>query len=316
VAAKGCYVRLGVLDVGSNTVHLLVVDAEPGARPMPAADVAWDSPLLDELVDGELTEDGQRQLLHIVLEAHSKADELGVADFSAFATSALRDATNADDVLAFLAEEAGLQIAVLAGDDEARLTYLAARRWHGWASGRLLVVDIGGGSLELAVGPDEVPEAAASLPLGARRLTRDFLTAGDPPRTKDVAKLREHVSASVAERLRPFRAHPIDVATGTSKTLRSLARIAGAAPSSEGPFVRRALRAEDADNLVDKLANLSAKDRAKLPGVSARRAPQLLAGAVVAATTMSLLDVDELQICPWALREGIFLTRQDWIVAF
>lgn len=307
--------RLGVLDVGSNTVHLLVVDAEPGARPMPAADVAWDSPLLDELVDGELTEAGQQQLLHIVLEAHSKAEELGVADFSAFATSALRDARNSDDVLASIAVETGVQIAVLDGDDEARLTYLAARRWHGWASGRLLVVDIGGGSLELAVGPDEVPESVASLPLGARRLTLDFLLA-DPPKPKDVAKLREHVSAAVAERLRPFRSHPIDVATGTSKTLRSLARIAGAAPSSDGPFVRRALRVDDANNLVDKLADLSTKERAKLPGVSTRRAPQLLAGAVVAATTMSLLNVDELVICPWALREGIFLTRQDWIVAF
>jgi exopolyphosphatase/guanosine-5'-triphosphate,3'-diphosphate pyrophosphatase len=303
------------LDVGSNTVHLLVVDADPGARPMPAADIAWDSPLLDELVEGELTEAGRQQLLHLVLEAHSKAEELGVADFSAFATSALRDATNADDVLSAIATETGIQIAVLDGDDEARLTYLAARRWHGWASGRLLVVDIGGGSLELAVGPDEVPESVASLPLGARRLTRDFLIA-DPPRAKEIAKLRDHVSGAVAERLRPFRAHPIDVATGTSKTLRSLARIAGAAPSSEGPFVRRALRADDANNLVDKLADLSAKERAKLPGVSARRAPQLLAGAVVAATAMGLLEIDELVICPWALREGIFLTRQDWIVAF
>ena len=89
----------------------------------------------------------------------------------------------------------------------------------------------------------------------------------------------------------------------------------GAAPLSDGPYVRRVLCVEDTANLVDKLAGLSARERAKLPGVSARRAPQLLAGAIVAATTMALLDVDELLICPWALREGVFLTRQDWIVA-
>ena len=307
--------RLGVLDVGSNTVHLLVVDAEPGARPVPAADVTWDSPLLDELIDGRLSAAGSSELASVVVEAKTRAEGLGVADFSAFATSALRDAANADEVLTSLAQETGVEIAVLDGDDEARLTFLAARRWHGWASGRLLVMDIGGGSLELADGSDEVPEHVASLPLGARRLTRDLLP-GDPPRAKDVAALREHVSVTVAARMRPFRAHPVDVVSGTSKTLRSLARIAGAAPSNDGPFVPRTLRVDDANTLVDKLAGLSAKDRARLPGVSARRAPQLLAGAVVAATTMGLLEVDELVICPWALREGIFLTRQDWVVAF
>ena len=124
------------------------------------------------------------------------------------------------------------------------------------------------------------------------------------------------MTAAVAERLRPFRAHPSDVAVGTSKTLRSLARVAGAAPSAEGPYVRRVLSAADAERLVDKLAGLAAKDRAKLPGVSSRRAPQLLAGAIVASTTMSLLDIDELQICPWALREGVILARQDWMTVW
>ncbi|HET6910121.1 MAG TPA: hypothetical protein VFH54_12330 [Mycobacteriales bacterium] len=308
--------RLGILDVGSNTVHLLVVDAEPGARPVPAADVAWDSPLIDHLDrDNILSDKGQRELIRIVDEAREKADRLGVADFSAFATSALRDAANADEVLERLRVESSIDVGVLEGDDEARLTFLAARRWCGWSSGRLLVVDIGGGSLEIAAGADETPEHVASLPLGARRLTREHLP-GDPPAPKHVAALREHVSAAVAARLRPFRSAQVDVSVGTSKTLRSLARVAGAASSSEGPYVRRVLRVDEAHNLVDKLSSLSAKDRAKLPGVSVRRAPQLLAGAVVAATTMSLLDLDELLICPWALREGVFLTRQDWIVAF
>ena len=307
--------RLGILDVGSNTVHLLVVDAEPGAQPVPAADVGWDSPLLEHLdADNKLSDQGLRDLLCIIDEARQRADALGVADFSAFATSALRDADNGEEVLARVEDETGIDVNVLGGDDEARLTFLAVRRWYGWSSGRLLVVDIGGGSLELAVGSDETPEHVASLPLGARRLTRERLRS-DPPSAKQVAALRDHVSAAVAARLRPFRAGEVDHAVGTSKTLRSLARIAGAAPLSDGPYVRRVLCVEDTANLVDKLAGLSARERAKLPGVSARRAPQLLAGAIVAATTMALLDVDELLICPWALREGVFLTRQDWIVA-
>lgn len=302
--------------MGSNTVHLLVVDAEPGAAPVPASDQRWDSPLLHQRdEDHSVTPDGQRELVAIIDEAQAHARDLGVADFSVFATSALRDASNADTLLEQVRETTSVDLHVLDGDDEARLTFLAARRWLGWGSGRLLMVDIGGGSLELAVGAGEAPEHVASLPLGAARLTRDHLP-GDPPKQKDVDALRSFVRAAIAERLRPFRTEDSDVAVGTSKTLRSLARVAGAAPSAEGPYVRRVLAADDADGLVDKLAGLPAKERAKLPGVSSRRAPQLLAGALVASTTMSLLEIDELQICPWALREGVILARQDWMTVW
>jgi len=309
-------VRLGILDVGSNTVHLLVVDAEPGSRPVPAADKRWDSPLLHQVGDDHaVSAEGQQELHDVIVEASAYSRELGVSDFSAFATSAFREASNVDELLDGVRRETGVDLHVLEGEDEARLTFLAARRWFGWGSGRLLLVDIGGGSLELAAGADEVPEHVASLPLGAARLTRDFLP-GDPPRAADIAALRSHVTAAVAERLRPFRAHPSDLSAGTSKTLRSLARVAGAAPSAEGLYVKRVLRADDAEQLVDKLAGLPAKERAKLPGVSAGRAPQLLAGAIVAFTTLSLLGIDELQICPWALREGVILARQDWMTVW
>jgi exopolyphosphatase / guanosine-5'-triphosphate,3'-diphosphate pyrophosphatase len=307
--------RLGVLDVGSNTVHLLVVDAEPGVRPLPASDDSWPSPLLEHIgADGGLTKAGERSLLQIVAEAQTIASKLGAADFVAFATSALRDATNAEKVLARVRDEVDVDIAILNGEEEARLTFLAARRWFGWSSGRLMVMDIGGGSLELAIGGDEVAQHAISLPLGARRLTREFLPLGQPT-DEHIAQLREHVSAQLASRIRPFREHTVDLAVGTSKTMRSLARVAGAASSRDGDYVRRVLRAEDAANMVDKLAGMDRDERAKLPGVSARRAPQLLAGAVVAATAMTVLKVPELVICPWALREGIFLTRQDWIIS-
>lgn len=308
--------RLGILDVGSNTVHLLVVDAEPGARPVPAADKTWNSPLLHQVGDDHaVSDEGQQELHDVIVEAHAYARELGVADFSAFATSAFREASNADALLDGVRRETGVDLHVLEGDDEARLTFLAARRWFGWGSGRMLLLDIGGGSLELATGADEVPEHVASVPLGAARLTRDFLP-DDPPREADVARLRAHVSTTVAERLRPFRAEPSDLAVGTSKTLRSLARVAGAAPSADGLYVKRLLRAADAESLVDKLAVLPAKERAKLPGVSSRRAPQLLAGAIVASTTLNLLGVEELHICPWALREGVILARQDWMTVW
>jgi exopolyphosphatase/guanosine-5'-triphosphate,3'-diphosphate pyrophosphatase len=316
VSQRRALVRLGILDVGSNTVHLLVVDAEPGSRPVPAADPSWDSPLLRQ-IDGDhsVSDEGLQELVSVIDEAHDYAKQLGVTDFSAFATSAFRDAPNADELLEIVRHRTGVDLHVLDGDDEARLTFLAARRWFGWGSGRLLLIDIGGGSLELAAGADESPEHVASLPLGAARLTRDLLP-DDPPRDEDVKALQVHVRATIAATLRPFRTEASDVAVGTSKTLRSLARVAGAAPSAEGPYVRRILRADDAERLVDKLAGLPTKERAKLPGVSSRRARQLLAGAIVASTTMSLLDIDEVNICPWALREGVILARQDWMTVW
>jgi exopolyphosphatase/guanosine-5'-triphosphate,3'-diphosphate pyrophosphatase len=306
-------VRLAILDVGSNTVHLLVVDAEPSARPTPAGDQRWDSPLLHHRGAGnEITETGQRLLIDTVQDAHDLAEALGVHDFSAFATSAMRDTTNVHLLLDRIEGSTGVRLQVVDGDDEARLTFLAARRWLGWGSGRLLAIDIGGGSLELAIGIDEVPEEVVSLPLGANTLTREFLR-DSPPRRGDITRLRRHVQRALLPHTDDF-ASRVDMTAGTSKTMRSLARLAGAAPSSDGLYANRTLRRSDAEELVDKLAALTAKERAKVPGVSPRRAAQLLAGAIVAAEVMRRLGVDSLSICPWALREGVILTRHAWIV--
>ena len=160
--------RLGVLDVGSNTVHLLVVDAYSGARPMPAFSHKAELRLAAHMENGNsLSKPGESLLRGVVEEALSIAEDKGVEDIIAFATSAVRDAVNGEQVLARIREQTGAQINVMTGHEEARLTFLAARRWFGWSSGRLLVIDIGGGSLEVATGIDEEPDAMASLPLGA-----------------------------------------------------------------------------------------------------------------------------------------------------
>ena len=241
------------------------------------------------------------------------AEDRGTEDLVAFATSALRDAPNGPEVLSALRDETGVDLEVLTGNDEARLTFLAVRRWFGWSSGRLMVIDIGGGSLELAAGIDELPDAVASLPLGAGRLTRAMLP-GDPPSGSDVKALRKHVRAQVAGKLRPFETlGEADHVVGTSKTFKQLARLAGAPGAEEGERVPRMLSLADLDKWVPKLAAMTYDERAELPGVSTGRAPQLLAGAIVAEAVMSLVDVEEVQVCPWALREGIILRRLDWI---
>src|ERR1700683_127233 len=189
--------RLGVLDVGSNTVHLLVVDAHQGARPVPAFSHKAELRLGDHLDDENcLTEDCAVQLRDFVDEALRIAEDKGVQEFLAFATSAVRDAANGLELLGQIQRETDVDIKVLPGTEESRLTFLAARRWFGWSSGRLLLLDIGGGSLEVASGQDEDPSVAVSLPLGANRLTR-FWLAGDPPGRDDVRRLRTHVRAEI-----------------------------------------------------------------------------------------------------------------------
>ena len=239
------------------------------------------------------------------------AEDKGVEDFLAFATSAVRDAVNGDDVLARIQDRTGARIRVLSGENEARLTFLAARRWFGWSSGQLLVVDIGGGSLEIGAGQDEEPEAVMSLPLGAVRLTRDWFTA-DPPPPDEVRAVRKHVRAEIARMAGSLRrGGPVDHAVGTSKTFRQLARIAGAAPSGEGFYVRRFLKHTDVGLWAERLAAMESAERARLPGVSEGRAEQMLAGAIVADAVMDLMGVSQLEICPWALREGVILKRLD-----
>lgn len=304
--------RLGVLDIGSNTVHLLVVDAHPGARPLPAHSHKAELRLA-ELLDGSgaIGPHGVDTLVNTIHDALQAAEDKGCEEVLPFATSAVREATNADSVLSRVKAETGVDLTVLTGAEEARLTFLAARRWFGWSAGKLLVIDIGGGSLEIAYGIDEEPDAAVSLPLGAGRLTASLLP-GDPPDPLDVKSLRRHVRTEIARTIGEFsRFGKPDHIVATSKTFKQLARIAGAARSAEGLYVQRVLSRASLVDWVPKLAAMTSEQRASLPGVSPGRSRQLLAGALVAEGAMDLFGAEELEVCPWALREGVILRRLD-----
>jgi len=308
--------RLGVIDVGSNTVHLLVVDAHIGAHPLPASSHKIDLRLAEHVDEhGAIERSGADALVTFTRECLAIAEDQGVEDLFAFATSAVREAPNGEAVLDRVLNETGVQLQVLSGEDESKLTFLAVRRWFGWSSGRLLVLDIGGGSLELAAGVDEEPDVALSLPLGAGRLTRSALV-GDPPSAAQVKALRKSVRADIARVVREVgRAGVPDRFVGTSKALRSMARMTGAARSADSPYAVRTLERSQVTTLVSRLAGMTVQERAHLPGLSAERAPQMLAGAIVADAAMDLLGIDKLDICPWALSEGLILRRLDWISA-
>lgn len=303
---------LGVLDVGSNTVHLVAVDAKYGGPPTPMSD--WKNTL--KLVgyldgDGAINDKGIAKLTDLVGEAAELAKRLGCEELKPFATSAIRSASNAEAVLDHVEKHTGVRLEILSGVDEARLTFLAVRRWYGWSAGRITNLDIGGGSLEMTTGVNEEPDVAFSLDLGAARLTHNWFET-DPPERKKINALRDYIDAELVEPAKIMRAYGQErFAVGTSKTFRTLARLTGAAPSSEGILVTRELTAPGLRQLIAFISRMTAADRAELEGVSANRSHQIVAGALVAEAAMRALHIERLEICPWALREGVILRRME-----
>jgi exopolyphosphatase/guanosine-5'-triphosphate,3'-diphosphate pyrophosphatase len=302
--------RLGVLDVGSNTIHLQVMDAHPGARPTPTTNYKVELRLTEYLdVSGAISTAGVQLLNDAIQEAVAHARVNETDEILAFATSAVRDATNGAQIISDINKKHEIDLQVLDGDDEASMTFLAVRRWLGWSAGKLLVLDIGGGSLEIASGINENPEATISMPLGAARLTREFLT-GDPYSSKGIKNLEKYAEEVLRDSMpNSLKTHDADHFVATSKTFRTLARICGQWYGDNPKIIERS----SLKSAMPRLIEMTNKSRAELPGVSASRAQQIVAGGIVALAVMDRLDVDEAEICPWALREGIVLRRLDWL---
>jgi exopolyphosphatase/guanosine-5'-triphosphate,3'-diphosphate pyrophosphatase len=293
-------------------VHLQVVDTSPGARPNPTFNYKEELRLTQYINEDNLVSDeGIEKLRSSIKRAIEQSASVQTQELLPFATSALREASNGEKIISSINKDFHIDLQVLTGEEEAKLTFLAARRWFGWSSGRLLVIDIGGGSLEMAAGVDESPEIATSLPLGAARLTKDFLK-GDPYTDKSLRALRDHIENKLEQILPSLVKHQeTDRAIATSKTLRTLARLSGDWFDGTG----KNITVEAIRKISAKLSEMDENTRAKLPGVSENRASQIVAGSLVAESVMRNLDIKELEICPWALREGVVLKWMDWMEA-
>ncbi|MCI1643227.1 MAG: Ppx/GppA family phosphatase [Bifidobacterium crudilactis] len=303
--------RLGVLDIGSNTIHMLIVDAAPGSRPDPEASTKSTVRLMQYLKeDGCIKKAGIEAILAGVDQGMKLAEEYNVTQLLPMATSAIREAPNGSKILQQIEQHIGQGVVVLSGNDEARLTFLAARRWYGWDAGRLLVLDIGGGSLEVALGADEDPSLALSVPAGAGRITRELLPEGMAS-AKELESVREKVRDIMAPVAKAFDSEKSpDHAVATSKTFRSLARLAGnivQTPSGDSWIMTRA----QLDDWIPRLAAISPEQRVALPGITVERTVQIVGGGIVASEIMRMLDVEQVEICPWALREGSILRWLD-----
>lgn len=298
-----------MLDVGSNSVHLEVIDGHRSGPPIPYKSFKHELKLTDYIDEkGNLSQNGIALLIDAIQESTSEAAKLELDELLAFATSAIREANNSNEVLKQVHHQSGVDLQVLSGDEEAQFTFLAARRWFGWSAGDLLVFDIGGGSLEIARGEEESALFTASVLLGAGRLTRTFLK-GDPFTEKSIADLVAYIESSLEPLKDQLANYQSGVAVGTSKTFRTLEKLCQNFYSRKYSGITK----EAIDDISATLTRMSHKERREVPGISNTRAHQIVAGALVTKQLFEKFPVKLIQTCPWALREGIVLRRMDWL---
>lgn len=300
--------QAGVLDVGCHSALLTVVRRRQGSvlEPVFSRKVRL---RLHETLDrkGRLDKAGVKSIERAVAETVAANPPLRGSEVFAFATSVIRDAPNRDAIIASVARTTGTRLRVLSGEEEARLAYVAARQWAGPAAGPLLVLDIGGGTVEIASGTRDEPHSVYSLPLGARRITRDWLPGGAVPSQRRLAEIRKYLRKSLAAVPGLPQAEPGGRVLACSKTFEQLARLAaarGTAPRAGRQLALPQLRAS-----VTLLAGATPSRRGKLPGISRHRAEQSLAGALIAQALMEACGANYVDICPWSTREGLLLER-------
>jgi len=309
-------VRIAAIDLGTNSFHLLVVDAGPDGSFVPLVREKEMLRLGDDVArDGRISRDGARRALATLRRFRALADGAGATQIVACATSAFREAENGRRLAERLARETGIEVRIIDGETEAGLIYSAVRASVLMQKGPVLAFDLGGGSLEVMVGDSENLWWATSLPLGVARLTavavrHDPLTAGDQRRLrKRIVDRLEPVAGAIADRFDTGAPGGPALAVGSGGTFCDVARMvawrrSGAIPVSVNQFTFSRLEFVE---LYESLMAATAAERRRFPGLELRRADLVPAGALLLASAMELFGFDELTVSEWALREGMVL---------
>jgi exopolyphosphatase/guanosine-5'-triphosphate,3'-diphosphate pyrophosphatase len=299
--------RVAAIDIGSNSIRQIVADVsadgaiqvvdEMKAAPRLAAGLSTTGALSDTSI-------------HAAIEAVERmatlARQLGAERIDSVATSAVREASNANAFLAEIQRRTGLRVRVLDGDEEARLSFRSAVAHFDMGVGRTVVVDIGGGSLELALSAEGVIERLSSFPFGAIRLTEDYLRDGVTP--KAVRKLRRVVRDGIRDEIprRDWRGAQLIGSGGTFTNL------AGIHLARQGIITAQSVHAAhipraDLEHILDTLVDMTPDERRATPGLNPERADIIVAGIAVAAEVVRRVEARELVVSRYGIREGLLL---------
>ena len=299
--------RIAAIDIGSNSIRQIVADVSRSGA-IRIVDEMKAAPRLGAGL-GKLNALGDEQMrlaIESLVRMATLAKQLGAKRIEAVATSAVRDATNGAAFLTQVRQQTGLKVRVLLGEEEARLAFRSALAHFELGSGRAVVMDIGGGSLELAAAADGLVERLLSLPFGALRLTERFLGAN--PTAKDVRKLRKHIRPDIEKAL-PLRDWRGANVIGSGGTFTNLAGIylarqgMRAARSVHGTRIPRV----EVEHVLEMLQQMTPEERLAVPGLNAGRADIIIAGLAVAAEVLARVEPRDLSASAYGIREGLLL---------
>jgi exopolyphosphatase/guanosine-5'-triphosphate,3'-diphosphate pyrophosphatase len=305
--ARDGAVRVAAIDIGSNSVRQIVADVSPDGS-IRVVDEMKAAPRLGAGLSttGDLDPAAMDRALEAIVRMHTLAGQLGASRIEGVATSAVREASNGAAFIARVKDATSMRIRVLSGEQEARLSFRSALAHFELGAGRAVVMDIGGGSLELALSADGLVESLESLPLGAIRMTETWLKDGGG--RKEVARLRKAVRNTLRGQL-PYREWRGARVIGSGGTFTSLAGMhlardgIATARTTHGASISRA----ELEHVLEWLQDMSAAERATVPGLNPARADIIVAGLAVAAETMARFEARELVVSAYGIREGLLL---------
>lgn len=303
----GSDVRISAIDIGSNSIRQIIAEVSPTGA-IRVVDEMKAAPRLGAGIQqtGELNRDAIDAAIAALGRMEALSTQLGAKRTRLVATSAVREASNAAEFLARVKLETGLDVVVLDGEDEARLSFRSAQAHFDLASGHAAVIDIGGGSLELALSAEGLVERLISLPFGAIRLTEKYFSKGINSRA--MRKLRRAIRRGLREEVsaRDWRGAQVIGSGGTFTNL------AGIVLSRQGMRTARTVHGTivqrgELEHLVDRLSAMSAAERLAVPGLNAARADIIVAGLAAVAEVLARLEAKSLAVSSYGIREGILL---------
>jgi exopolyphosphatase / guanosine-5'-triphosphate,3'-diphosphate pyrophosphatase len=309
---------LAAIDIGTNSVHMVVVQIEPT---LPAFTIITREKDTVRLGDrdpktGKLTVAAMDRAIAALKRCKELALSLQADPIIAVATSATREASNGPEFLALIEKEVGLSVDLISGQEEARRIYLGVVSGMDFQNQPHIIIDIGGGSTELILADRQEIRVLSSTKIGAVRLTKEFINT-DPISPAEFAYLRAYTRGMLERAVEEIRANlqPGEQArlVGTSGTIETLMTIQALEKSGElpNPLNGYQLTRKEVKDLVKRFASLDYNQRFAIPGMNDKRAEIILAGSIVLLEAMTMLEIDRLILCERALREGVIV---DWML--
>ena len=297
--------RIAAIDIGSNSIRQTIADVHADGT-IDVVDEMKAQPRLGKGIDvtNALAPEQMNAAIETLTRMATLAKQQGAQRVEAVATSAVRDAQNSELFLARVKQATGLRIRILKGEDEARLCFRSALAHFDLGQGRAVVIDIGGGSLELALSADGVVDRLTSLPLGALRLTEKY----NPTSAGRLAKLRKRVRKSIKPILKSGDWKGARV-IGSGGTFTNLA---GLHLTRQGIFSAKSVHGTtiprgEVEHILDWLAAMDDDERRATPGLNPDRADIIVAGIAVIAEVLSRVDAREIEVSRYGIREGLLL---------